>query len=104
MDQYELIRTAHRVYGKSIREIRRETGHHRETIRKALAGKEPKYRRRKPPRCSVMDPVARIAEGWLLGDRDRPRRVNVTQLVGSGIGWLRSMDSEFPRKVDTPNG
>ena len=37
MDQYELIRTAHRVYGKSIREIRRETGHHRETIRKALA-------------------------------------------------------------------
>ena len=30
MDQYELIRTAHRVYGKSIREIRRETGHHRE--------------------------------------------------------------------------
>ena len=92
MDQYELLRTAHRVYGKSIREIRRETGHHRETIRKALAGKEPKYRRRKPPRCSVMDPVARIAEGWLLGDRDRPRRVNVTQLVGSGIGWLRSMD------------
>ena len=38
MDQYELIRTAHRVYGKSIREIRREIGHHRETIRKALKG------------------------------------------------------------------
>ena len=38
MDQYELIRTAHRVYGKSIREIRREIGRHRETIRKALKG------------------------------------------------------------------
>jgi hypothetical protein len=41
MDQYELIRTAHRVYGKSIRTIARETGHHRSTIRKALAGFEP---------------------------------------------------------------
>ena len=74
MDQYELIRTAHRVYGKSIREIARETGHHRETIRKALAGLEPKYRRRKPPRCPVMDAVAPIIEGWLLQDQDRPRR------------------------------
>ena len=74
MDPYELIRTAHRVYGKSIREIRRETGHHRETIRKVLKGLEPKYRRRKPTRCPVMDPVAPIIEGWLLGDRDRPRR------------------------------
>jgi len=26
MDQYEYVRTAHRVYGKSIREISRETG------------------------------------------------------------------------------
>ena len=41
MDQYELIRTASRVYGKSIRQIRRETGHHRTTIRKALAGTDP---------------------------------------------------------------
>ncbi|MDA2933165.1 hypothetical protein MYX82_02355 [Acidobacteria bacterium AH-259-D05] len=46
MDQYELIRTAKRVYGKSIRQIARDTGHHRVTIRKALAGREPKYRRR----------------------------------------------------------
>jgi predicted transcriptional regulator len=38
MDQYECIRTAHRVYQKSIREIARETGHHRRTIRKVLAG------------------------------------------------------------------
>ena len=69
MDQYELISTARRVYGKSNREIARETGHHRETIRKALAGKEPKYRRRKPPRCPIMDPVAAIVEGWLEEDR-----------------------------------
>ena len=85
MDQYELIRTAHRVYGKSIREIGRETGHHRETIRKALAGKEPKYRRRKPTRCPVMDPVTPIIEGWLLGDRDRPRRQRPAEIPASEI-------------------
>ena len=44
MDQYELIRTAHRVYKKSIRQIARETGHTRRTIRKVLAGQEPRYR------------------------------------------------------------
>jgi transposase len=74
MDQYELIRTAHRVYEKSIREIRRETGHHRKTIRKALAGVEPKYRRQKDPSCPVMDAVSSVIEKWLTEDQDRPRK------------------------------
>ena len=39
MDQYEMVRTAHRVYKKSIRRISRETGHTRE----------------KEPACPVMD-------------------------------------------------
>lgn len=74
MDQYELIRTAHRVYKKSIRKIARETGHHRVTIRKALKGLEPRYRRQKPPRCPVMEAVAPVVERWLLEDRQRPER------------------------------
>ena len=45
MDQYEMVRTAHGVYKKSIRRISRETGHTRRTIRKVLAGQEPQYRR-----------------------------------------------------------
>ena len=36
MDQYEYIRTAKRVYKKSIREICRDTGHSRNTVRKVL--------------------------------------------------------------------
>ncbi len=72
MDQYELIRTAHRVYKKSIRQIARETGHTRRTVRKVLAGQEPKYRREKEPACPVMDPVARIVDAWLQADRDQP--------------------------------
>ena len=51
MDQYELIRTADRVYKKSIRQISRETGHTRRTVRKVLAGQEPEYRREKEPAC-----------------------------------------------------
>ena len=58
MDQYELMRTAQRVYKKSIRQISRETGHTRKTIRKVLQGLEPKYRRKEEPACVVMDPVA----------------------------------------------
>ena len=72
MDQYELIRTAHRVYKKSIRQIARETGHTRRTVRKVLAGQEPKYRREKEPACPVMDPVAGIVDAWLQADRDQP--------------------------------
>ena len=44
------------------------------TIRKALAGKEPPYRRQEKPRAPVMDPVAKIVEQGLLGDRQRPRK------------------------------
>jgi len=74
MDQYELIRTAHRVYEKSIREIAREYGHSRKTIRKALAGLEPKYRRKKDPPCPRMDPIAKTVEVWLQEDKERPRK------------------------------
>ena len=66
------IRTAHRVYKKSIRQIARETGHTRRTVRKVLAGQEPKYRREKEPACPVMDPVAGIVDAWLQADRDQP--------------------------------
>ena len=38
MDQYELVRTAHRVYGKNISELSRMTGHSRNTIKKAIRG------------------------------------------------------------------
>jgi len=43
MGEYEYIRLAHRVHGRSIRQIQRETGHDRKTIRKALEGESLKY-------------------------------------------------------------
>jgi len=36
VDQYRYIRTAHGVYGKNIREIARETGHSRNTVKRAF--------------------------------------------------------------------
>jgi transposase len=74
MDQYELIRTAHRVYHKSIRQIARETGHTRRTIRKALLGLAPKYRRKQEPVCGVMDSVGVMVEGWLKADREESKK------------------------------
>jgi len=38
MDQYEMIRTGCRVYGKNISEMARMTGHSRNTIKKAIRG------------------------------------------------------------------
>jgi len=72
MDQYELIRTANRVYAKTIRAIAREYGHSRKTVRKALAGLEPKYRRKKEPFAPVMGPYADIVEAWMKHDLDAP--------------------------------
>jgi hypothetical protein len=34
VDQYDYIRTAHRVYGKKIRQIAKETGHFKNTIKR----------------------------------------------------------------------
>jgi len=36
MDQYEFIRTAHRIYGKNISELSRVTRHSRNTVKKAI--------------------------------------------------------------------
>lgn len=36
VDQYEYIRISYRVYGKNIKQIARETGHSKNTIKKVL--------------------------------------------------------------------
>lgn len=56
MDHYELIRTAHRVYGKSGRKIARDTGRSRNTVKKALQGESWGYRQRSRQAYPVLDP------------------------------------------------
>jgi transposase len=74
MDQYEYIRTAHRVYGKSIREIERETGHDRKTIRKVLRGEPSGYGQRQSQPYPVLGPYLDLIDSWLKGDKDAPRK------------------------------
>ncbi|RPJ39723.1 MAG: IS21 family transposase [Deltaproteobacteria bacterium] len=74
MDQYEMIRTAHRKYGKGIRELAREFGHHRKTIRKILAGEEPRYRREREVVNPVMDSVGGMLQKWLKEDLEAPKK------------------------------
>ncbi|MCZ7568873.1 MAG: hypothetical protein M5U01_09845 [Ardenticatenaceae bacterium] len=73
MNQKEQIRRAHSIEGKSIRQIQRETGSHRQTIRKALGdGTVPSYTLQQPRTSPVLDPVKPIIEQWLAEDEGRP--------------------------------
>ena len=70
MDQYEYIRTAHRVYDKGIRQIQKETGHSRVTIRKVLQREPAGYKRRERS-YPVLGDHRDTIERWLSEDRKR---------------------------------
>lgn len=73
VNEKEEIRRAHYLEGKSIRQIQREMGFHRETIRKALEGGEvPRYELQEPRPSPVLDPVKPVIDQWLIEDQDRP--------------------------------
>ena len=74
MDQYEFIRTAHRIYGKGIREIQRETGHSRNTIRKALKNEKNGYLERNHQPFPVLGPYLETIDEWLLIDKKHPKK------------------------------
>lgn len=74
MDQYEMIRTSYRVYGKSISELARSTGHSRNTIKKAIRGEPWGYKARDHQPFPVLDQYLPIITGWLATDRDSPRK------------------------------
>jgi transposase len=71
VEHWAEIRRMHFVDGVSIREIRRRTGLHRETIRRALAAKRPPaYCRAKAP--SKLDPFKEEIERLLRSDHRMP--------------------------------
>lgn len=74
VDQYDLIRTSYRVYGKRIKEIARETGHSKNTIKKVLRGEYTGYKAREQQPFPVLGPFQGIIDGWLQDDKDRPKK------------------------------
>ncbi len=74
MDLYEHIRTSHRVYGKKIREIARDTGHSKNTVKKALRGEFCGYTERRSQPYPVLGPYLAIIDGWLQADKTEPKK------------------------------
>lgn len=74
VDQYEYVRTAHRVYGKKIREIARETGHSRNTIKKVLKEEYKGYKPRKQQPFPALGPYLSVIDRWLEDDKKRPKK------------------------------
>jgi len=74
VSQYEYIRTAHRVYGKSIRQIAKETGHSRNTVKRALREEYCQYRERKQRNYPVLGDHLSTIDEWIRSDRDVPKK------------------------------
>ncbi len=74
VDQYSYIRTAHRVYGKKIKQIAKETGHSKNTVKKVLRGEYVGYKPRFSQPYPVLGPYLKLIDQWLLDDKQRPKK------------------------------
>jgi transposase len=74
VDQYSYIRTAHRVYGKRIKQIARETGHSKNTIKKVLRGEYSGYTPRIEQPYPVLGPYLNTIDQWLQDDKKQPKK------------------------------
>jgi transposase len=74
VDQYSYIRTAFRVYGKKIKQIARETGHSKNTIKKVLRGEYSGYKPRVKQPYPILGPYLKIIDKWLGDDKQRPKK------------------------------
>jgi transposase len=75
VELFEQIRRDRRVEGLSIRELAERHRVHRRTVRQALESAIPPPRKAYPPRRRpAIDPYAAIVDGWLLADREVPKK------------------------------
>ena len=75
VDVYLRVRRAVMVEGKSIREVSREFGLHRDTVRKMLAySVPPGYRRQTPPKRPKLEPFTGVIDRILEDDLRRLRK------------------------------
>jgi transposase len=73
VEDKEVIRRAYYVEHKSIRQIQREMGYHRKTIRKALEDvMVPEYSEKAPRPTPALEPVKGIIDHWLAEDAKQP--------------------------------
>lgn len=98
VDQYEYVRTAHRVYGKSIRGIARETGHSRNTIRKVLGKEHVGYSPRENQSYPSLGPYLGTINSWLIQDKDIPKKQRHT---GTRIYHRLKHEKDYQGSIST---
>ena len=75
VELFEQIRRDRRDQGLSVRALASRHGVHRRAVRQALDSAVPPARKEYPRRRSpAMDPWAAVVDGWLLADREAPRK------------------------------
>jgi transposase len=74
VDQYDYIRTAHRIYGKGIRQIARETGHSKNTVKKVLKNEYVGYSIREHQPFPTLEPYIRTIDKWIESDKEQPKK------------------------------
>ncbi|MBW0134986.1 IS21 family transposase [Pseudonocardia abyssalis] len=75
VELFERIRRERRLEDVSIRELADRYQVHRRTVRQALEDAVPPPRKAYPPRPRpAIDPWTKVIDGWLLADRDAPRK------------------------------
>src|SRR6266496_3940597 len=75
VELFEQIRRDRRLEQLSIRELAERHGVHRRTVRQALAAASPPPRKTYPPRRRpAIDPYVTVIDGWLIDDKDAPRK------------------------------
>ena len=74
VDQYDYIRTAHRIYGKTIRQIARETGHSKNTVKKVLKNEYVGYHIRQYQPFPSLELHIRTIDKWIEADKVQPKK------------------------------
>jgi transposase len=90
VEQFERIRRDRRDEEMSVRELARRHGVHRRTVRAALADAVPPSRKVPARSAPVLGPHVATVRGWLIGDRDAPRKQRHT----ARRVWQRLMQEE----------
>jgi transposase len=75
VDEKEVLRRKVLIEGQSIRQVARDNGCSRATVKQALVDPLPSvYHLSQARKCPVMDPFREVIDNWLLEDRDGPAK------------------------------
>jgi len=98
VEQWAEIRRMKLVEGRSIREIARIAGCHRETVRRALASDQPpRYER--PPKPSKLDPFKAEIHRLLKDDETTPSQVIRERIIELGYEGGKTICDDYVREV-----